>query len=304
MSELTEGDRYLLEQIRTGAAEGWSQFVDRYQGRLEAFAREQLHHAADAEDAVQETFLSFLKGLDSFRGQASLETYLFSILRRKIVDTLRGRALHVCLLSDALRSGGGDDPMRTDANMEARHPAASWYAVRHETEDRLRQVLSQALRDLVSHMKESLNFQHLQAVELIFYAQIRNKDVAATLSIEQTQVALLKHRFLKRMSQQAAESGEATFEESIRDDVFAHDALITQLWEQLRPSCPKRSTIGAYLLKTLDAPWHDYVGFHLDRLGCRLCRANFDDLNRQTDEAQTAVLRDRIMQSTVGFLRT
>ena len=39
MAELTQADRYLLDQIRRGDGEGWSALVARYQGRLLAFAR-------------------------------------------------------------------------------------------------------------------------------------------------------------------------------------------------------------------------------------------------------------------------
>jgi RNA polymerase sigma-70 factor (ECF subfamily) len=87
MSELTEAERYLLESIRQGDADAWSQLVQRYQGRLLAFAHGRMRRSADAEDLVQETFLAFLKGLAAFRGQANLETYLFTILRRKIIPT-------------------------------------------------------------------------------------------------------------------------------------------------------------------------------------------------------------------------
>ena len=90
----------------------------------------------------------------------------------------------------------------------------------------------------------------------------------------------------------------------MRDAVVGHEALLTQIWEEQRPSCPKRSTIGAYLLGTLDKPWHDYIDFHLQQLGCRFCRANLADLQQHNGAAQRHVdrLRTRIMQSTVGFL--
>jgi hypothetical protein len=75
------------------------------------------------------------------------------------------------------------------------------------------------------------------------------------------------------------------------------------VWAQGRLSCPKRNTIGAYLLGTLDEPWRDYVAFHLDQLGCRFCQANHDDLRRALDESESQAIRQRIMKSTVGFLR-
>src|SRR5665213_2116000 len=62
----------------------------------------------------------------------------------------------------------------------------------------------------------------------------------------------------------------------------ALDSLLSEVWEDQRPSCPKRSTVGGYLLKTLDEPWQNYVTFHVESLGCAYCRASLDDLDKQT----------------------
>lgn len=72
--------------------------------------------------------------------------------------------------------------------------------------------------------------------------------------------------------------------------------------QQQRLSCPKRSTIGAYLLDTLDKDWRCYVEFHLKKLECHYCLANLEDLKRKTAENKTSHLNARIMQSTIGFL--
>src|SRR5215212_6911793 len=96
MSQWSEADRYLLERVRQSDGEAWSQLVGKFQGRLLAFARAQRVRDADAEDLVQDTFLRFLRGLDAYRGEASLETYLFLVLRRRIIDEMRGSRLRAC----------------------------------------------------------------------------------------------------------------------------------------------------------------------------------------------------------------
>ena len=53
--------------------------------------RGRLNRKAEAEDIVQETFITFLQNLAKFRDEYSLETYLFTILRRKVIDFFRGR---------------------------------------------------------------------------------------------------------------------------------------------------------------------------------------------------------------------
>lgn len=107
---LTETEQLLLNQVRSGDRAGWDQLVDRFQGRLLAFARNQLPQLADAEDTVQETFVSLLQSLDRFRGEASLETWLFQLLRRRVADHHRraGRGVRIvlCSLSDSASSEG------------------------------------------------------------------------------------------------------------------------------------------------------------------------------------------------------
>lgn len=299
---LGDADRHLLELIRAGDGEGWSQLVDRYEGRLISFARRQLGQLSDAEDAVQDTFLNFLKGLSAFREQASVETYLFTILRRKIIDRLRGKHLNACSLNE--QSSGADDSHTTGVlqRLASDQPAASWYARRNETDQEITDVLAKALGAVVHRYRESRNFRNLQLAELIFYAQLRNKDIAELLSINEKQVALAKHRFLNRLQNHVRDLlGAAPATDGVESS-FAHDDLLTSVWEKCRPSCPKRSTIGRYLLDTLEPDWRDFVAFHLDQLGCRFCLANLDDLRNESDDSAVTALRDRIMQSTIGFL--
>lgn len=55
------------------------------------FARLQLRDDAAAEDAVQEAFIAAVEKRESFAGRASLRTWVFAILRNKVIDTLRAR---------------------------------------------------------------------------------------------------------------------------------------------------------------------------------------------------------------------
>ena len=60
--------------------------------RLLRFARLQLRSEAAAEDAVQEAMLAAMEGAAGFAGAAAVQTWVFSILRNKIVDEIRRRA--------------------------------------------------------------------------------------------------------------------------------------------------------------------------------------------------------------------
>ncbi len=59
--------------------------------RMLRFARLQLRSEAAAEDAVQEALLAAHAGADQFAGASSAKTWVFSILKNKIIDELRRR---------------------------------------------------------------------------------------------------------------------------------------------------------------------------------------------------------------------
>ncbi len=307
MKQLTEAEEFLLAEIRQGKQTAWSQLVDRYQGRLLAFARSKSGDAANAEDLVQDTLVSFLRALPRFRGEASLETYLFSILRRKIIDSYRGRRLSLCLLQDGVSDDSDASSVVDD--IAGSDPTASWYVRRGEDRDIKRTALTGALEQLIDGYKLALNFRDLQIVEMLFYCQLRNKDIARIAGVGVNHVAVIKHRCLKEIREhvQAGLPGETDladlFTGSEGPIPDAADAMLAEAWQEQRLSCPKRSTLGAWLLGTLEAPWAEYIAFHLERLGCRFCRANLDDLRQQTTSDTGGRFRDRIMESTIGFLR-
>lgn len=62
--------------------------------RLIAFARLQLRDATLAEDAVQEAMLTAFEKSDAFEGRSEFETWVFGILKYKILDQLRWQRRH------------------------------------------------------------------------------------------------------------------------------------------------------------------------------------------------------------------
>ncbi len=304
MSKLSAGDRFLLDQIRNGDSAGWGQIVSRYQGRLLAYAHARFVNHADAEDVVQETFLSFLRSLDSYREQASLETYLFGILRRRIVDRVRARGrqhdVAFCTLQGA-PSSWDDDSHVSGVDPVDSMPTASWYVAKSEESAERYAMLDHAVSELIHKLREGLNFRDLMISEMIFYAQLRNKEIADLIHIGQKQVALIKHRFIQRLRADMTDAEDLALLGGEGD--APRDNLLTRVWEAARPSCPKRSTIGKYLLGTLDEDWQEYVRFHVETLGCRFCQANRDDLAAEREADDNEIFRQRVFQSTVGFFQ-
>jgi RNA polymerase sigma factor (sigma-70 family) len=297
MLQLSQAERYLIDQIRCGNQDGWLQVVERYQGRLLAFARSHLSSEQEAEDIVQETFLGLLRNLDRFEYWTSLETCLFTILRRRMIDSFRrqGRegALGMCSLQSA--SQGSDDTLNLSV-IDTRGQSASDFVQQSELRSIQENLLWQALSTTIEQLRDELRFRDLQIFEMIFYAQLRNKDIAERVEMDEKQIALMKHRFIKRLAA-ALSSGKEDV------DYLPDETLLTRLWEQHRPSCPKRSTLGKMLLGLVPPDWMDYVNFHVNILGCKACHANLQDMRHETQQRPARPLSNRIMQSSIGFFR-
>jgi RNA polymerase sigma-70 factor (TIGR02943 family) len=67
-------------------------WIERHSDVLFSYTFARINKREVAEDLVQETFLSALKGSDSFLGNASEKTWLISILKRKIIDHYRKKS--------------------------------------------------------------------------------------------------------------------------------------------------------------------------------------------------------------------
>ena len=296
MPDLSRAEEVMLQQIREGGQDAWNDLVNRYQGRLRAFARTQLQRSADADDAVQETFLSFLRGLNQFEARSSLETYLFTILRRRVIDLVRKSGKSDCF--SVCRANNEFDSSATIEEMiPGDVPTGSWYIRSQEQSEFNRHLLRQSLLAAIDELKSQDRLDDLQIIEMIFFARMRNGQIAKIMQISPTQVALKKHRFIQRLTAdiKAVLAAKQETVDSLPDD------LLTSIWEDARPSCPKRSTLGKHLLGTLDAPWDAYVECHVSTLECQFCIANIDDMRAKESESATNRFASDIMRSSIGF---
>ena len=90
---LHDSDAELVRRIRRGDNLAFGQLVDRHGRRLLGVALKMLGNAADAEDAVQETFVGAFRGLGGFQGRSSVRTWLTRILVRKVARFRRSQRL-------------------------------------------------------------------------------------------------------------------------------------------------------------------------------------------------------------------
>jgi len=70
----------LVASLRAGDEQAFATLVDAWSGWMLRLAREFVATQGAAEDVVQETWIAVLKGLEKFRGDASLRTWVYRIL--------------------------------------------------------------------------------------------------------------------------------------------------------------------------------------------------------------------------------
>ncbi|MEU2391424.1 sigma-70 family RNA polymerase sigma factor [Streptomyces sp. NPDC007369] len=84
-------DKVLAVRASEGDEEAFAVLVRRHSGRLLALARHLLGNRADAEDAVQDAFLSAWRRLPEFRHGASFSTWMYRIVANRCLNTMRQR---------------------------------------------------------------------------------------------------------------------------------------------------------------------------------------------------------------------
>lgn len=111
----------------------------------------------------------------------------------------------------------------------------------------------------------------------------------------------------------------STLESSLRDSSELRERLaglmrrrdqgghtVGEIWRRQRLSCPNRTTLGSYLLGALDDELLQYIEFHLETVGCRLCTAVISELKdvQQARAAGSQQRRRRYFESSAGLLHS
>ncbi|NUQ20730.1 MAG: RNA polymerase sigma factor [Gemmatimonadaceae bacterium] len=84
-------DATLLSRWRSGDERAATEIVERHAEALARFASS-LGVRDEIEELVQDTFVRAFGSIEGFRGESSLRTWLFTILRRLVLDRRRARA--------------------------------------------------------------------------------------------------------------------------------------------------------------------------------------------------------------------
>src|SRR5512142_3125478 len=90
-------DEDLVPHAQAGDEAAFTELVHRHESRVYTLALNMLRNPGDAEDVLQETFISALHGLKGFRGDSSFSTWLYRIAYNATLMKLRKPATAVSL---------------------------------------------------------------------------------------------------------------------------------------------------------------------------------------------------------------
>ena len=157
----------LVIRCQQGEKEAFEMIVQLWQKPLLVFALRYLDQQIDAWDAVQETWISVIKGLNKLQNPSLFVSWLFHILTNKCIDRLRKKQQEVRLLKQA------------DIKLESSE-------ISNENES-----LSQAI--------QGLSDEHKTLIMLRFGQGLQIGQIAAMLNIAEGTVKSRLHRALARL---------------------------------------------------------------------------------------------------------
>lgn len=183
-----EVDWELLQQARGGDFSAFETLVARYERRIFGLARRIVRSEHDAEEVVQQTFITLIEHLHDFRGDSAFATWLLRIASNHALALLRREAVRsAATLADDSRHDGDGDP-----------PFPSFIAEWRETPD---QILARAeTRRIVQEALDELDDKYRLTFLLRDVEGLSTAETAEALGITEgnVKVRLLRARLMLR----------------------------------------------------------------------------------------------------------
>ncbi len=162
-------------------------WLELYGDMLYQYALPRVSDQLIAEDLVQETFLSGLKGLGNYKGEASEKNWLFTILKNKIIDHYRKKAKEkpITSMADLTAMEGGW--FGTDGSWADERKPRSWHLADTPLETKEIQNIILRCRDNLKSLQ--------QFVFTLKYMEDRDSDeICKVLNITPSYYWVLIHR--------------------------------------------------------------------------------------------------------------
>jgi RNA polymerase sigma-70 factor (ECF subfamily) len=170
-------DEDVVARVRGGDTSLFEVLMRRHNQRLYRAVRAVLRDEAEAEDVMQQAYVSAFAHLDQFAGQAKFSTWLLRIGVNEALGRLRQRHRHLELLDE-----GGDDENPAPLPLEARMPTPEDRAAGRE----LAGLLERTIDELPGGYREVLVLRLVEGLD--------TAETAAVLELGEEAVKQRLHR--------------------------------------------------------------------------------------------------------------
>jgi RNA polymerase sigma-70 factor (ECF subfamily) len=182
-------DLELLARVRAGDEGAFVTLVEKYHGSMLRVARNYVPSEAIAEEAVQDTWIGVVRGVEKFEGRSSFRTWLFRILINR-ARTAGGKEPRNVPLGDVEPSVAASRFTAAGAWAE---PLEAWVT---DADDRLvagtwSKALRTALDELPSRQREVVVLRDVEGLS--------SQDVADLLGVSEGNQRVLLHRGRSRL---------------------------------------------------------------------------------------------------------
>jgi RNA polymerase sigma-70 factor, ECF subfamily len=181
-------EKSLIAALKRGDEAAFRDLFRRHQSSLLAFSRTFLRDASAAEEAVQETWLALISGIDRFEERSTLKSWLFSVLAN-IARTRAKRNGRTISFTDAGYNEPGVDADRFSGDGSWLSPPDKWSVINPERILGDRQLLDHALAEL-----EQLPPSQRAVVTLRDLEGLSSEETCAILELSEGNQRILLHR--------------------------------------------------------------------------------------------------------------
>lgn len=167
---------HIIERCKKGERSAQTKLYEKYNKGMYNISFRILNHSAEAEDAMQEAFITAFRKIKSFRGKSSFGSWLKHIVINHSIDLLRKRKHYYYDLSNV------NEEIVTNDKIDIEHPKITPEIIKKgisQLKDNYRVVLTLALLEGYDH-----------------------KEIASILKISNGSTRVLYHRAKDKLKQQ------------------------------------------------------------------------------------------------------
>jgi len=170
-------DEEIVTLVQNGSTDFFGELVDRYEKKLQRYARRFLFQQDDVDDLVQEVFLKAFSNLQGFNTQLSFSSWIYRIAHNTFINKIKKREHEPMLVFDADTIFGAiKSEEKTDT-----------------------ETLNDENKEFVEMSLDKLPPKYREVVVLLFFEEMSYKEISDILKIPTSTVGVRISRAKKQL---------------------------------------------------------------------------------------------------------